>query len=99
MLDIAGTDRAIVKAAAAGHVVYSGSGLIGYGQLIIIKHNNTFLSAYGYNSELLVSQGDKVSKGQQIARMGKGPGKRPTLHFEIRINGKPVDPIRYLPTR
>ncbi|MCZ6762114.1 MAG: peptidoglycan DD-metalloendopeptidase family protein [Gammaproteobacteria bacterium] len=98
-LDIAGTDRAIVRAAATGHVVYSGSGLIGYGQLIIIKHNNTFLSAYGYNSELLVSQGDQVSKGQQIARMGKGPGKRPMLHFEIRINGKPVDPIRYLPTR
>ncbi len=98
-LDIAGTDRAPVRAAAGGHVVYSGSGLIGYGQLIIIKHNNTFLSAYGYNSELLVSQGDQVSKGQQIARMGKGPGKRPMLHFEIRIDGKPVDPIRYLPTR
>lgn len=98
-LDIAGTDRALVTAAAEGRVVYSGSGLIGYGQLIIIKHNNTFLSAYGYNSELLVSQGDKVSKGQQIARMGKGPGKRPMLHFEIRIDGKPVDPIRYLPTR
>ncbi len=98
-LDIAGTVRAAVRAAAAGHVVYSGSGLIGYGQLIIIKHNNTFLSAYGYNSELLVSQGDKVSKGQQIARIGEGPGKRPMLHFEIRIDGKPVDPIRYLPTR
>ncbi len=98
-LDIAGTGRAAVRAAAAGHVVYSGSGLIGYGQLIIIKHNNTFLSAYGYNSELLVSQGDKVSKGQQIARIGEGPGKRPMLHFEIRIDGKPVDPIRYLPTR
>ena len=98
-LDIAGGDRALVTAAAAGHVVYSGSGLIGYGQLIIIKHNNNFLSAYGYNSELLVSQGDKVSKGQQIARIGEGPGKRPMLHFEIRIDGKPVDPIKYLPTR
>ncbi len=98
-LDIAGANRAVVRAAAAGHVVYSGSGLIGYGQLIIIKHNNTFLSAYGYNSELLVAQGDKVSKGQQIARMGEGPGKRPMLHFEIRIDGKPVDPIIYLPTR
>ena len=98
-LDIAGANRMLVRAAAAGNVVYSGSGLIGYGQLIIIKHNNTFLSAYGYNSELLVSQGDKVSKGQQIARMGEGPGKRPMLHFEIRIDGKPVDPIKYLPTR
>jgi lipoprotein NlpD len=98
-IDIVGKAFTLIRATASGTVVYSGSGLIGYGQLIIIKHNNTFLSAYGHNSELLVSAGDKVSKGQQIARMGKGPGKRPMLHFEIRIDGKPVDPIRFLPAR
>lgn len=98
-VDIGGGNKSDVYAAADGSVVYSGSGLIGYGQLIIVKHNNTFLSAYGHNSELLVSQGDKVGKGQRIARMGEGPGKRPMLHFEIRIDGKPVDPLIYLPAR
>lgn len=81
-----------VTAAAAGRVVYSGSGLIGYGQLIIIKHNDTYLSAYGHNSSLLVKEGDSVRTGQRIATMGEGPGRQPRLHFEIRRNGKPVDP-------
>jgi len=88
-----------VKAAAGGRVVYSGGGLIGYGQLIIIKHNDTYLSAYGYNASLLVKEGDNIKKGQRIATMGEGPGQKPRLHFEIRQNGKPVNPRRYLPAR
>ena len=86
-------------AAAAGEVVYSGSGLIGYGQLIIVKHNETFLSAYGHNSRLAVREGDRVKAGEAIAQMGEGPGKEPVLHFEVRRNGKPVDPMNYLPRR
>jgi lipoprotein NlpD len=88
-----------VRAAASGRVVYSGGGLIGYGQLIILKHNDTFLSAYGHNASLLVKEGDNINKGQRIATMGEGPGQKPRLHFEIRRNGKPVDPRRYLPAR
>ena len=88
-----------VVAAAAGRVVYAGSGLIGYGQLIILKHNETYLSAYGYNDSLLVKEGDQVQTGQTIARMGLGPERRPLLHFEIRELGKPVDPQRLLPGR
>lgn len=98
-IDISGSSGQPVLAAAEGRVVYSGSGLIGYGQLIIVKHNNTFLSAYGYNSALSVQQGDTVRKGQRIAQMGEGPGKRPMLHFEIRLNGQPVNPLSYLPDR
>ena len=86
-------------AAAAGEVVYSGSGLVGYGQLLIIKHNESYLSAYGHNDALLVEEGQRVNSGQRIARMGQGPGQRSMLHFEIRRNGQPVDPIRYLPRR
>lgn len=88
-----------VKAAAAGSVVYSGSGLIGYGELIIVKHNDTYLSAYGHNASLLVKEGQTISKGQTIATMGEGPGGTPRLHFEIRRNGKPVNPRQYLPAR
>ena len=89
-----------IRAAAGGRVVYSGSGLRGYGALIIIKHNNTYLSAYAHNSELLVGEGDQVEPGDQIARMGQSPGQRhPVLHFEIRLDGKPVDPLKYLPRR
>ncbi|MGH8495024.1 MAG: peptidoglycan DD-metalloendopeptidase family protein [Gammaproteobacteria bacterium] len=98
-IDIGGRIGDPVRASAAGRVVYSGSGLIGYGQLIIIKHNNTYLSAYGHNRSLLVEQGDAVEQGQRIAEMGVGPNKRPVLHFEIRLNGKPVDPLRHLPAR
>ena len=88
-----------ISAAASGRVVYAGSGLIGYGQLIILKHNDTYLSAYGYNASLLVKEGETIKKGQRIATMGEGPGQKPRLHFEIRRNGKPVDPRRYLPAR
>ena len=88
-----------VRAAATGRVVYAGSGLIGYGQLVIIKHNETYLTAYGYNSELLVTQGQEVARGQTIAQMGTGPERQPRLHFEIRRNGVPVDPLLFFPGR
>lgn len=88
-----------INAAAPGRVVYSGSGLIGYGRLIIIKHDDTYLSAYAHNHELLVEEGDSVSAGQQIATMGTGSEGRALLHFEIRRNGQPVDPLQHLPER
>ncbi|MGB5334095.1 MAG: peptidoglycan DD-metalloendopeptidase family protein [Woeseiaceae bacterium] len=88
-----------IVAAAAGRVVYAGDGLIGYGKLIILKHNNTYLSAYGYNASLLVKEGDQIRQGQKIATMGEGPERRPRLHFEIRRNGQPIDPRGQLPTR
>ena len=88
-----------IVAAASGRVVYAGGGLIGYGQLIILKHNDTYLSAYGYNARLLVKEGQSVNKGQRIATMGEGPERKPRLHFEIRRNGKPVNPRQYLPAR
>jgi lipoprotein NlpD len=88
-----------IVAAASGRVVYAGSGLIGYGQLIILKHNDTYLSAYGYTASLLVKEGQEVKKGQRIATMGEGPERKPRLHFEIRRNGKPVNPRQYLSAR
>ncbi len=88
-----------IAAAASGRVVYAGSGLIGYGQLIILKHNDTYLSAYGYNASLLVKEGETIRKGQRIATMGEGPERKARLHFEIRRNGKPVNPRQYLPAR
>ena len=88
-----------IHAAASGRVVYAGSGLIGYGELIIVKHNETYLSAYGYNASLLVKEGDQIRKGQKIATMGEGPERKPRLHFEIRRNGTPVDPRQFLPAR
>jgi lipoprotein NlpD len=88
-----------IHAAASGNVVYAGSGLIGYGKLIILKHNDTYLSAYGYNASLLVKEGDRIKKGQKIATMGEGPERKPRLHFEIRRNGKPVNPRQYLSAR
>lgn len=78
-------------------MVYSGNGLRGYGNLIIIKHNNTYLSAYAHNSRILVKEGDSVTKGQKIAEMGNTDADSVQLHFEIRKNGKPVDPLIYLP--
>ncbi len=96
---IGGKAGQAVRAAAGGRVVYSGGGLIGYGQLIIVKHNDTYLSAYGHNSSLLVREGETVRQGQRIATMGEGPGREPRLHFEIRRNGKPVNPRQYLPAR
>ena len=96
-IDIAGKKGNAVRAAADGKVVYSGNGLISYGNLIIIKHNKTFLSAYAYNRKLLVKEGDIVKAGQQVAEMGNKDKKSAMLHFEIRKNGKPVDPLKYLP--
>jgi lipoprotein NlpD len=98
-IGIGGADGGEIRAAADGEVVYSGSGLIGYGQLIILKHNDSYLSAYGYNQALRVKEGEAVRSGQVIALMGRGPADRPLLHFEIRVDGKPVDPARFLPPR
>lgn len=96
---IGGEEGNPVRAVAAGEVVYAGDGLASYGQLLIVKHNATWLSAYGFNSTLLVGEGTRVSAGQTIARMGRVPSGEPRLHFEIRRNGQPVDPLRYLPQR
>jgi lipoprotein NlpD len=98
-VDIGGRAGEPVHAAAAGRVVYAGSGLVGYGELVIIKHNETYLTAYGYNNELLVKQGQDVARGQTIASMGLGPERQPRLHFEIRRNGVPVDPLQFFPGR
>ena len=96
-IDVAGRFGQPVVAAAGGKVVYSGGGLIGYGELIIVKHNKQYLSAYAHNSKLLVQEGAIVKGGQRIAEMGRTGADQVKLHFEIRRNGKPVDPIRYLP--
>jgi len=98
-IKIAGRNGLPIKAAEAGKVVYSGSGLIGYGQLIIVKHNDNYLSAYGHNRSILVKEGDQVTKGQDIAEMGTANNGNPLLHFEIRRDGKPVDPLGLLPRR
>ncbi|HWG10084.1 MAG TPA: peptidoglycan DD-metalloendopeptidase family protein [Rhodanobacteraceae bacterium] len=98
-LDIAGNEGDPVRAAADGVVVYSGNGLIGYGELIIIKHSDNYLSAYGHNRKRLVQEGQHVRAGQQIAEMGSTGAPREELHFEIRKNGKQVDPTDYLPGR
>ncbi len=97
--DIAGKAGDPVLAAAEGRVVYAGAGLRGYGNLIILKHNNTFLTAYAHNQALLVKEDQSVRKGQKIAEMGNTDADRVKLHFEIRRQGKPVDPSRYLPAR
>ena len=96
-VDISGSSGQPVKAAAEGKIVYSGSGLVGYGKLIIIKHNDKFLSAYAYNSELLVNEGDIVKAGQKISKMGQDQSGRNILHFEIRLNGNPINPLKHLP--
>ncbi|PMS17929.1 peptidase [Trinickia dabaoshanensis] len=96
-LNIGGSVGEAVKAAAAGRVVYAGNGLRGYGNLIIIKHNATYLTAYAHNRALMVKEGDAVTKGQEIAQMGNTDSDRVMLHFEIRRQGKPVDPMKYLP--
>ncbi len=88
-----------VRAAASGVVVYSGNGLVGYGELVIIKHNNDYLSAYGHNSQRLVKEGEHVEAGQMIARMGSTGAPRVELEFQVRYKGKPVDPLHYLPSR
>ena len=96
-LDIAGKAGDPVYAAADGKVVYAGSGLRGYGNLIIIKHNNTYLTAYAHNQSLLVKEDQAIKRGQKIAEMGNSDADQVKLHFEIRRQGKPVDPARYLP--
>jgi lipoprotein NlpD len=95
-IDIAGTLGAPVVASEAGKVVYSGSGLRGYGKLIIIKHNKTYLSAYAHNDRILVREGDNVTRGQEIAAMGRTDSDKVKLHFEVRRFGRPVDPARFL---
>ena len=96
-LDIGGELGQAVIAAAPGRVVYSGSGLRGYGELIIIKHDDVYLSAYGYNRNRMVKEGDKVRGGQLIAELGTGPEQKPALHFEIRERGTPINPEKFLP--
>lgn len=96
---IAGREGQAIEAAADGRVVYAGTGLIGYGQLVIIRHNDTYLTAYGYNRRLLVEQGDEVKRGQKIAEMGLNPTRQPRLHFEVRRNGVPVDPLTLMSPR
>jgi lipoprotein NlpD len=98
-VDIAGSSGQPVRAAGDGVVVYSGGGLVGYGELIIVKHNEAWLSAYGHNRTRLVNEGQNVKAGQQIAERGRSGAARDMLHFEIRYNGKPVDPQQYLPKR
>ena len=98
-IDIAGQGGSAVRAAGDGVIVYSGAGLVGYGELIIVKHNEAWLSAYGHNRARLVNEGQVVKAGQQIAEMGRSGAARDMLHFEIRYNGKPVDPLQYLPRR
>lgn len=97
-IDIGGSLGHVVVAASAGEVVYSGNGLLGYGELVIVQHSAAFLSAYGHNQRRLVSEGTRVVAGQPIAEMGRRGGID-MLHFEIRRNGKPVDPLAYLPQR
>jgi lipoprotein NlpD len=96
-LNIGGAAGDPVKASADGRVVYAGNGLRGYGNLIIIKHDATYLTAYAHNRALMVKEGDAVTKGQKIAEMGNSDSDRVMLHFEVRRQGKPVDPMKYLP--
>lgn len=98
-IDIAGDRGDAVRATAAGRVVYAGAGIAGYGELLIVRHNERFLSAYGHNDELLVNEGARVRAGQPIARRGSSGTDSVKLHFEIRRDGKPVDPLALLPSR
>ena len=96
-IDIGGRAGEAVRAAAGGKVMYAGNGLRGYGNLIVIKHNATFLTAYAHNRALMVREGSTVTKGQKIAEMGNSDASRVELHFEVRRGGNPVDPLKYLP--
>lgn len=98
-IDIGGNEGAAVHAAADGEVVHVGSALRGYGNLVIIRHQGEFVTAYGHNRKILVQQGQQVKRGQQIAELGRTDADRPKLHFEIRHQGKPLDPVKYLPPR
>jgi lipoprotein NlpD len=93
---VKGTGGQDIRAVAAGKVVYTGSGLLGYGQLVIVKHDDTYLSAYGHLQAVLVHEGEQVSIDQKIATMGNGPAGTPLLYFEIRANGQPIDPLPLL---
>lgn len=97
-IDIAGQRGRLVQAAANGRVVYAGSGLRGYGKLIIIRHGKTLLSAYAHHARLLVAEGDNVIRGQAVGEVGDTDADRVKLHFEIREMGKPVDPLSFLPS-
>jgi lipoprotein NlpD len=98
-VDIVGREGDPVRAASGGEVVYSGNGLIGYGELVIVKHDDRMLSAYAHNRRRMVREGDRVTRGQQIAELGRNDRNETVLHFEIRRDGEPVDPLRYLPRR
>ena len=98
-VDIGGKRGDAVVAVAAGHVVYAGTGIVGLGELLIVKHNEVYLSAYGHNDRLLVAEGDNVRAGQKIAEKGSSGTDKVKLHFEIRKGGKPIDPLRLLPRR
>jgi lipoprotein NlpD len=98
-IQIGGLAGQPVRAAASGKVVYSGSGLPGYGRLIIVQHSGTLLSAYGYLGEIFVNEGENVTSGQSIAVLGLGRENRPMLHFEIRRDGQPVNPLSFLPVQ
>ena len=98
-IDIAGDAGQLIVAARGGKVVYSGAALKGYGELVIIKHDDQYLSAYGYNRRRLVEEGETVGPGQPIAELGLGPENKPLLHFEVRDRGRPLDPTTLLPPR
>lgn len=98
-IDIRGSRGQVITSSAAGRVVYAGNGLRGYGNLLIIKHDENFLSAYAHNDKMFVAEDDWVKKGQKISVMGVAKQGIPMLHFEIRLQGKPVDPVKYLPNR
>jgi lipoprotein NlpD len=98
-IDIVGQEGAPVLAASSGEVVYSGNGLIGYGELVIISHDERMLSAYAHNRRRLVAEGETIRQGQKIAEVGRNDRNETVLHFEIRRDGKPVDPLKYLPQR
>ena len=96
-VDIGGKIGDPVYAAAAGRIMYTGTGIRGYGKLIVIKHDDGFNSVYAHNSQILVKEGQAVKRGERIAILGDTDAKKPMLHFEIRKSGKPVDPLKYLP--
>jgi len=98
-IDIAGNEGALVQAAADGEVVYVGSAVRGYGNLVIVRHSDDFITAYAHNRKVLVAEKQSVKRGQPIAELGRSDADRPKLHFEIRHQGKPVDPLKYLPAR
>lgn len=98
-IDIAGAEGAAVQAAADGEVVYVGSAVRGYGNLVIVRHSDEFITAYAHNRKVLVAEKQAVKRGQAIAELGRSDADRPKLHFEIRHQGKPVDPLKYLPAR